>query len=126
MEGKASEAYTVRSLRSGSFGLLLGRSRNLPGLAPVLVLMSHPIIWWILVGGAAGILAKAILPGDKSEPKGCIVTILLGIAGSLAMGFIVHDLLHSSHFGNILDSIIGATIGALLLIWVARRFEKSS
>jgi uncharacterized membrane protein YeaQ/YmgE (transglycosylase-associated protein family) len=82
------------------------------------------ILWWIIVGGAAGVLAKAILPGEKSEPKGCIMTILLGIAGSLIMGFIVHDVLRSARFGGLIDSIIGATIGALILIWVARMLEK--
>lgn len=84
------------------------------------------ILWWVLVGGAAGALAKAILPGDKSEPKGCLMTVLLGIAGSLAMGFLVHDVLHSTHFGGTIDSIIGATLGAMLLIWIARMFEKRS
>ena len=84
----------------------------------------HGILWWILVGGIAGILAKMLLPGDRREPKGCLMTILLGIAGSLAMGFIVHDVLHSNHFGGFVDSIIGATLGAMLLIWIARMLEK--
>lgn len=86
----------------------------------------HGFIWWIIVGGVAGILAKAVLPGDKSEPKGCIMTILLGIAGSLIMGFIVHDVLKSSHFGGMIDSIIGATIGALILIFIGRMISKNS
>ena len=79
------------------------------------------IIWWIIVGGLAGILAKAISPGDKGEPKGCILTILLGIAGSVLVGFIMQNLLGSEGGGGLIGSIFGATIGALLLIFIFKK-----
>lgn len=41
---------------------------------------------WIIIGGLAGALGKLIMPGK--DPGGIIVTILLGIAGALLMGFI--------------------------------------
>ena len=43
-------------------------------------------IVWIIIGGIAGAIAKLLMPGK--DPGGCIVTILLGIAGALLAGFI--------------------------------------
>lgn len=40
------------------------------------------IIWTILIGFIAGLLARAVLPGNNS--MGFILTAVLGIAGSLA------------------------------------------
>lgn len=39
------------------------------------------IIWTILIGFVAGLIARAVLPG--SQPMGFILTVVLGIAGSL-------------------------------------------
>jgi uncharacterized membrane protein YeaQ/YmgE (transglycosylase-associated protein family) len=43
-------------------------------------------IGWIVIGIVAGVLGKLIMPGR--DPGGCIVTILLGIAGALLAGFV--------------------------------------
>jgi uncharacterized membrane protein YeaQ/YmgE (transglycosylase-associated protein family) len=47
---------------------------------------SYGILGWIVIGGLAGALAKLLMPGR--DPGGCIITILLGIAGALLAGFI--------------------------------------
>ena len=44
------------------------------------------ILAWVFFGLLAGVIAKAILPGR--DPGGVIVTILIGIVGSLIGGFI--------------------------------------
>ena len=44
------------------------------------------IIAWIILGLAAGAIAKAILPGNQGG--GWIVTIILGIVGALLGGFL--------------------------------------
>ena len=80
--------------------------------------------WWIIVGGLAGIFAKALMPGEKAEPKGCLMTILLGIAGSLITGFIMRSLLRSEGSGWLIASIVGATLGAMLLIFLLRKFWR--
>jgi len=49
------------------------------------------ILGWIIFGLIAGIIAKAIMPGK--DPGGAIVTILLGIVGSVIGGFIGRSLL---------------------------------
>ena len=40
------------------------------------------ILWTIVIGFVAGVLAKFLTPGDTHEPQGFILTTLLGIAGA--------------------------------------------
>jgi uncharacterized membrane protein YeaQ/YmgE (transglycosylase-associated protein family) len=44
------------------------------------------ILGWILFGLVVGVIAKLIVPGR--DPGGIVVTILLGIVGALAAGFL--------------------------------------
>ena len=44
------------------------------------------IIGWIILGLAAGAIAKAILPGNQGG--GWLITLLLGVVGALLGGFI--------------------------------------
>lgn len=69
------------------------------------------IIWMIIVGLIAGAIAKFIMPGR--DPGGIIVTILLGIAGSVVGGML---------FGGSDNrvGIIGSIVGALLLLLLYR------
>jgi uncharacterized membrane protein YeaQ/YmgE (transglycosylase-associated protein family) len=69
------------------------------------------IIWMVLVGLIAGALAKLIMPGR--DPGGIIVTIVLGIAGSLLGGF-----LFGGNDGRV--GIIGSIVGALILLFLYR------
>ena len=50
------------------------------------MLESYSWLWWIIIGGIAGAIAKLIMPGK--DPGGCIVTILLGIAGAFIAGWL--------------------------------------
>ena len=78
--------------------------------------MLGAIIFWIIVGGIAGVLAKLIMPGD--DPGGFIITIILGIAGALVGGFLAG--LIGIGGGGIIWSIIIATIGAIILLAIYR------
>ena len=40
------------------------------------------ILWTIIIGFVAGLIAKFLHPGNKTEPSGFILTTLLGIAGA--------------------------------------------
>lgn len=79
------------------------------------------IIGWIVLGLLAGLIARALLPGE--QPGGIIVTALVGVAGALIAGFIAQAI----GFGDPIDEFfdwstwIAAIIGAvvLLLIWQA-------
>ena len=78
--------------------------------------MLGAIIFWIIVGGIAGALAKLIMPGD--DPGGFIITIILGIAGALVGGFLA-GLIGIGGGGLIWTTII-ATIGAIILLAIYR------
>ena len=73
------------------------------------------IIWTILIGFVVGLLAKMLTPGR--DPSGFIITVLIGIAGSLlatyggqALGFYT-----AGEPAGFLGSLVGAII--LLVIY---------
>ncbi|OLE52579.1 MAG: hypothetical protein AUG51_17535 [Acidobacteria bacterium 13_1_20CM_3_53_8] len=51
--------------------------------------MLYALIAWIIFGLIAGAIAKALMPGR--DPGGCIITILLGIAGATLGGFLARN-----------------------------------
>jgi uncharacterized membrane protein YeaQ/YmgE (transglycosylase-associated protein family) len=76
------------------------------------------ILWTILIGFIAGVLAKLIAPGDN-EPSGFILTTLLGIVGAFVATYLGQALgWYEAGQGA---GLIGATVGAIivLLIWAA-------
>jgi uncharacterized membrane protein YeaQ/YmgE (transglycosylase-associated protein family) len=83
------------------------------------------ILWTILIGFVAGVLAKLITPGDN-EPSGFILTTILGIVGAFVATFLGQALgWYSAGEGA---GLIGATVGAIvvLLIWGAIAGRQSS
>ncbi len=50
------------------------------------MLEPNGILGWIIIGGIAGAIAKLLMPGK--DPGGCIITILLGIAGAFIAGWL--------------------------------------
>lgn len=72
------------------------------------------IIWTILLGLAAGIIAKFIYPGR--ENMGLIVTALLGIAGSFVASYL-GQWLHLYQPGQA-AGFIGSVVGALILLFL--------
>lgn len=80
------------------------------------------IVWTILIGFIAGVLAKLIMPGEN-EPSGFILTTLLGIVGAFLATYLGQALgWYDAGEGA---GLIGATVGAVivLLVWgvLARR-----
>jgi uncharacterized membrane protein YeaQ/YmgE (transglycosylase-associated protein family) len=76
------------------------------------------ILWTILIGFVAGVLAKLITPGDN-EPSGFILTTILGIVGAFVATYLGQALgWYTAGEGA---GLIGATVGAIivLLIWGA-------
>jgi uncharacterized membrane protein YeaQ/YmgE (transglycosylase-associated protein family) len=70
----------------------------------------------ILFGLVVGALAKLIMPGR--DPGGFIITILLGIAGSLLGGFLANSMGVGS--GSNYAGFIGSVIGAIILLALYR------
>ena len=83
------------------------------------------ILWTIVIGFIAGVLAKLITPGSK-EPSGFILTTILGIVGAFVATFLGQALgWYGAGEGA---GLIGATVGAIvvLLIWGAIAARQSS
>jgi uncharacterized membrane protein YeaQ/YmgE (transglycosylase-associated protein family) len=78
------------------------------------------IIAFIILGLLAGIIAKAILPGD--DPGGIIITTLIGIAGAVIGGFLAAALFDAHPLDNFFDisTWITAIIGSIILLLAYR------
>ncbi len=75
-------------------------------------------IWWLLVGLAAGAIAKAITP--QKETGGWISSLIVGLLGSLLGGWLF-GLLGIGASG-LIGSLVAAVIGALLLLFIYYKF----
>ena len=78
------------------------------------------ILGWIILGLLAGVIAKAILPGD--DPGGIIVTMIIGIVGALLGGFLAQAIFSVDTLDEFFDlsTWLGAIIGSILLLLVYR------
>jgi uncharacterized membrane protein YeaQ/YmgE (transglycosylase-associated protein family) len=83
---------------------------------------AHSILWILLIGLVVGAIAKLLMPGK--DPGGCIVTILLGIAGAVV----------ASYLGQAVGwyrpgqpaGFIGSVVGAILLLLLYRFLFRRS
>ncbi len=80
------------------------------------------ILWTILIGFIAGVIAKFIMPG-RNEPSGFILTTILGIVGAFVASFLGQALgwYQPGEGAGLIGAVVGAII--VLAIWgfVARR-----
>jgi uncharacterized membrane protein YeaQ/YmgE (transglycosylase-associated protein family) len=71
------------------------------------------IIWTIIIGFLAGLIAKAITPGDK-EPQGFVLTAILGVIGAIVATYLGQAI--GFYEANEGAGLIGATVGAILVL----------
>ena len=74
------------------------------------------IIWTIIIGFIAGIIAKFVMPGSN-EPSGFILTTILGIIGAFLATFLGQAVgwYHAGEGAGLIGAIVGAII--VLAIW---------
>jgi uncharacterized membrane protein YeaQ/YmgE (transglycosylase-associated protein family) len=73
------------------------------------------ILWTIIIGFVAGVVAKFIMPGDN-EPSGFILTAILGIVGAFVATFLGQSL---GWYGPDQGAgLIGAVVGAIIVLLV--------
>jgi uncharacterized membrane protein YeaQ/YmgE (transglycosylase-associated protein family) len=81
------------------------------------------ILWTIIIGFVAGVIAKLITSGDN-EPSGFILTTILGVIGAFVATWLGHAL---GWYGPGEGAgLIGAVVGAIIVLliwgaWVGRR-----
>jgi uncharacterized membrane protein YeaQ/YmgE (transglycosylase-associated protein family) len=81
------------------------------------------IIWTIVIGFFAGVIAKFIMPG-KNEPSGFVLTTILGIVGALVASFLGKTLgWYQPGEGA---GFIGAVVGAIVVLFVWGLVAKRS
>jgi uncharacterized membrane protein YeaQ/YmgE (transglycosylase-associated protein family) len=79
------------------------------------------VLWLILIGFIAGIIAKFIHPGSN-EPSGFILTTLLGIAGAFVATYLGQALgWYQADQGA---GLIGAVVGAIIVLVVWGLFAR--
>ena len=80
------------------------------------------IIWTIIIGFVAGVIAKFIMPGDN-EPSGFILTTILGIVGAFVATFLGQALgwYRPGEGAGFLAAIVGSVLILLVYRLVAGR-----
>jgi uncharacterized membrane protein YeaQ/YmgE (transglycosylase-associated protein family) len=78
------------------------------------------ILWTIIIGFVAGVVAKFFMPGK--DPGGFIITTLLGIAGALLSTYLGQAV--GWYQAGQSAGFIGAVLGAIVLLLLYRIFFK--
>jgi uncharacterized membrane protein YeaQ/YmgE (transglycosylase-associated protein family) len=99
----------------GAVALAMVAARGLPRPARVVLEGNVSILFFVILGLIAGLLARAIMPGR--QPMGIVATTLLGMAGSLFGGFVASLFTHRPILEFHTSGIIGSVLGALALLF---------
>ena len=83
------------------------------------------ILWTIIIGFVAGLIAKFIVPGNR-EPSGFILTTVLGIVGAFVASFLGQALgwYQPGEGAGLVGAVVGAII--ILLVWGALSRRRAS
>lgn len=77
------------------------------------------ILLWVVLGAIAGWLASVVMKSSN----GFVWDVLLGVIGAVVGGFIMNLFGAPGVTGFNVYSILVAAIGAIVLIWIGRRFH---
>ncbi len=77
------------------------------------------IIWFLLIGLAAGWLAGHLV---KGRGFGLVENLVVGVIGALIGGFVFNQLGVST--GGMLGSLISATVGAVILLFLLKLIRR--
>jgi uncharacterized membrane protein YeaQ/YmgE (transglycosylase-associated protein family) len=80
---------------------------------------AHSIIWTLFIGLIVGAIAKLLMPGK--DPGGCIITILLGIAGAFVGTWLGRIFAGGNYVAGWIMSVVGAMILLLLYRFLFKR-----
>lgn len=81
------------------------------------------ILWTIIIGLVAGIIAKFLVPGTSNEPSGYVLTAILGVIGAIVATFLGQSV---GWYGPDEGAgLIGAVVGAVLVLVVWSMVAKN-
>ncbi|HDS03545.1 MAG TPA: GlsB/YeaQ/YmgE family stress response membrane protein [Firmicutes bacterium] len=80
------------------------------------------LVWFLLIGLAAGWLAGRIM---KGKGFGLIGDLIVGVVGAVLGGWLFSDVLKVNVGAGIIPSLVVALIGAIILIWILRLIKKA-
>ena len=74
-------------------------------------------LWTVFIGFIAGVIAKFVTPGSEYEPKGFILTTVLGVAGALLATYLGQAIgwYRAGQEAGFIGAIVGAVL--ILLVW---------
>jgi uncharacterized membrane protein YeaQ/YmgE (transglycosylase-associated protein family) len=80
------------------------------------------VIWTLIIGFIAGVIAKFIMPGDN-EPSGFVLTTILGIVGAFVATYLGQALgwYRPGEGAGLVGAVVGAIIVLLIYGMIARR-----
>ena len=81
-------------------------------------------VWWIIIGLVAGLLARLVMPGR--QPMGWLLTIGLGLLGSIVGGMISSALFGSDpqDTGIQTAGLLMSTVGAVIVLALYLAYDK--
>jgi uncharacterized membrane protein YeaQ/YmgE (transglycosylase-associated protein family) len=86
------------------------------------------IIWTIIIGFVAGIVAKFLHPGSSNEPSGFILTAALGIVGAFVATYLGQAVgwYRAGEGAGFIGAVVGAII--VLVVWgfLAPKLQKNT
>jgi uncharacterized membrane protein YeaQ/YmgE (transglycosylase-associated protein family) len=84
------------------------------------------ILWTIIIGFVAGVIAKFLMPGDN-EPSGFILTTVLGIVGAFVATFLGQSLgwYGPGQGAGLIGAVVGAIVVLLVYGFVAGRRQRA-
>lgn len=78
------------------------------------------LLWSALIGLIAGAIAKFLMPGR--DPKGCIITMVIGLVGAMIATFLGRML--GFYREGESAGLIGAVVGSVILLALYRMFLR--
>jgi uncharacterized membrane protein YeaQ/YmgE (transglycosylase-associated protein family) len=74
------------------------------------------ILWTIIIGFIVGVIARFIMPGDRTEPKGFILTAILGIVGAFVATYLGQSV--GWYKPGESAGILGGVVGAVVVLFI--------
>lgn len=77
---------------------------------------------WVLLGGIAGLIARALMARPR---QGCVIDIVVGVVGAVIGGAVFNALGGVGVTGFNLYSLVVAILGAIIFLWLLNLLRRT-